>query len=70
VCDKCGSTEFKRRADDNAETVGARLSAYHDQTAPLITYYDGKGALKRVDAMGEIDRIAGDLATIVMEVTS
>jgi adenylate kinase len=70
VCDKCGSTDFKRRADDNAETVGARLAAYHEQTAPLITYYEGKGALKRVDAMGEIDRIAGDLAAIVAEVTA
>ncbi|MBN2760049.1 MAG: adenylate kinase [Rhodobacteraceae bacterium] len=70
VCDACGSTEFKRRADDNAETVGARLSAYHDQTAPLIAYYDGKGALKRVDAMGEIDRIAADLGAIVTEVAA
>lgn len=65
VCDKCGSTDFKRRADDNAETVGARLEAYHAQTAPLITYYEGKGALRRVDAMGDIDRIAQDLAAIV-----
>ena len=70
VCDKCGSTDFKRRADDNAETVGARLAAYHEQTAPLITYYEGKGALKRVDAMGEIDRIAADLAAIVSNVTA
>ncbi|WP_439560320.1 adenylate kinase [Roseinatronobacter sp.] len=70
VCDKCGSTEFKRRADDNAETVSARLDAYHAQTAPLIAYYEGQGALKRVDAMGQIDRIAGDLAAIVTDVTS
>lgn len=69
VCDKCGGTEFKRRADDNAETVGARLSAYHAETAPLITYYDGQGKLQRVDAMGEIDRIAADLANIVTQVT-
>ena len=70
VCDKCGSTEFKRRADDNAETVSARLDAYHAQTAPLIAYYEGQGALKRVDAMGQIDRIAGDLAAIVTDVAS
>lgn len=70
TCDKCGSTDFKRRADDNAETVGARLAAYHDQTAPLISYYDAKGALKRVDAMGEIDRIATDLAAIVRGVAA
>lgn len=69
VCDKCGSTEFKRRADDNAETVGARLEAYHAQTAPLISYYEGKGVLSRVDAMGQIDRVAADLAQIVTQVT-
>ena len=38
VCDKCGSTEFKRRKDDNAETVRARLVEYHAETAPLIAY--------------------------------
>ncbi len=65
VCDKCGGTEFKRRADDNAETVSARLAAYHQETAPLINYYEGKGALRRVDAMGDIGRIAKDLAAIV-----
>ena len=64
TCDKCGGSDFKRRADDNAETVGARLEAYHAQTAPLITYYDTKGALQRIDAMGEIDVIAKELAAI------
>ncbi|TVS05179.1 MAG: adenylate kinase [Rhodobacteraceae bacterium] len=70
VCDKCGATEFKRRSDDNAETVSARLAAYHEQTAPLISYYEGKGALRRVDAMGDIDRIAEDLAAIVKDVAA
>lgn len=69
VCDKCGSTEFKRRADDNAETVGARLEAYHAQTAPLISYYEGRNVLSRVDAMGEIDRVAEELSVIVAKVT-
>ena len=45
VCDKCGGTDMKRRADDNAETVGSRLEAYHAQTAPLIAYYEGIGAI-------------------------
>ena len=65
VCDKCGGTEMTRRPDDNAETVASRLSAYHDQTAPLIAYYDGKGVLQRIDAMGEIDAIAADMARLV-----
>lgn len=67
VCDKCGGTEFKRRADDNAETAGERLKAYHAQTAPLIAYYSDRGVLTRVDAMGEIDQIAQDMAGIVAQ---
>lgn len=69
VCDKCGGTAFKRRADDTAETVRTRLAAYHDQTAPLIAYYDARGALTRVPAMGEIDAIAADLGKVVAGVT-
>ena len=65
VCDQCGGTEFKRRADDNAETVASRLAAYHAQTAPLISYYDGKGVLSRVPAMGSIDEIQAALSAIV-----
>lgn len=65
ICDKCGGREFKRRPDDNAETAGARLTAYHAETAPLIAFYEGKGVLRRVPAMGGIDEIAADLARIV-----
>ena len=65
VCDNCGGTEFKRRADDKAETVGARLEAYHAQTAPLIAYYDEKGQLSRVDAMGDIDAITAKMTEMV-----
>lgn len=65
VCDNCGGTDMKRRADDNAETVAQRLEAYHAQTAPLIDYYQAKGALHRVPAMGVIDDIASALDTIV-----
>lgn len=70
VCDNCGSTDMKRRADDNAETVTSRLEAYHAQTAPLIGYYDGKGALRKVDAMGDIDAISGALGRIVSQVSA
>lgn len=69
-CDKCGGTEMKRRADDNAETVASRLEAYHAQTAPLIAYYGGKGVLQTTDAMGGIDDIAQDMAAIVTKATS
>lgn len=58
------------RADDNAETLAQRLEAYHAQTAPLIEYYEGKGALKRVDAMGDINDIANKLNAIVSEASA
>lgn len=70
TCDRCGGTAFKRRADDNAETVRERLKAYHDQTAPLITHYDGNGVLERIDAMGNIHDIRNTLAAIVKRVTA
>lgn len=65
VCDMCGGTEFTRRADDNAETVGARLKAYHDQTAPLMPYYKGKGLLEVVDGNRDIDVVTGDLERVL-----
>jgi adenylate kinase len=61
VCDVCGSTEFVRRKDDNAETVRARLEAYHRQTAPLLPYYRQRGLLLAVDGMAEIDRVTDDV---------
>lgn len=65
VCDKCGSTAFTRRADDNAGTAAARLNAYHAQTAPLIAYYAERGVLERVDAMQEIAALREDLTQLV-----
>lgn len=61
VCDSCGSTEFKRRADDNAETVTSRLEAYHAQTAPLLPYYESKGLLTVVDGTLPIDEVTRQL---------
>jgi adenylate kinase len=57
VCDICGSTEFTRRADDRAETVAARLDAYHRQTAPLLPYYEAQGRLVSVDGMAAMDEV-------------
>jgi adenylate kinase len=61
VCDVCGSREFVRREDDKAETVRARLQAYHAQTAPLLPYYRENGMLAAVDGMAEI----GDVSSAV-----
>ncbi|WP_299148129.1 adenylate kinase [uncultured Tateyamaria sp.] len=70
LCDRCGGTNMKRRADDTAETVAQRLAAYHAQTAPLIDYYHSQGALCRVPAMGAINDIAARLNVVVSEATA
>lgn len=59
VCDACGSTEFKRRADDNEDSLRTRLMNYYRDTSPLIGYYYAKDLLKRIDGLGEIDEVAG-----------
>ncbi len=69
VCDSCGSTEFKRRADDNEETVRSRLAAYRAQTAPILPYYRDKGLLQSVDGMAPIDEVTGQLEAILDEET-
>ncbi len=65
VCDVCGSTEFTRRADDKAETVAARLDAYHRQTAPLLPYYEAQGKLRSVDGMAAMDTVAAQIGAIL-----
>lgn len=65
VCDKCGSTEFTRRADDNAETVRSRLQAYREQTAPILPYYESKGTLNTIDGMGSMDEVFDQIKEIV-----
>lgn len=65
VCDVCGSTEFVRRADDNRETVGARLAAYHKQTAPIIPHYAKTGILRSVDGMADIDEVARQIDAVL-----
>jgi adenylate kinase len=70
TCDHCGARAMKRRADDNAKTVMSRLDAYHAETAPLIEYYQRRGVLKHVDAMGDIETINASLAKFVTEVTA
>jgi len=65
VCDVCGSTEFARRADDNRETVAARLATYHKQTAPIIPHYARTGILRSVDGMADIDEVARQIDTVL-----
>jgi adenylate kinase len=65
VCDKCGSHEFKRRPDDNAETLRTRLQAYYKETSPLIGYYYAKGKLRSVDGMAEIDEVTRQIEAVM-----
>ena len=57
VCDVCGASDFKRRADDNETTVRERLKAYHAQTAPILAFYDTRSVVRRVDGMQGIDEV-------------
>ncbi|MBB3608143.1 adenylate kinase [Rhizobium sp. BK602] len=67
VCDRCGSTHFKRRADDNRETVVERLQVYYKETSPLIGYYYAKGKLRSVDGMADIEHVTADIEAILSE---
>ncbi len=68
VCDKCGARGFKRRPDDNAQTMTARLSDYYKKTSPLIGYYYAKHLLKSVDGMADMDIVTAQIETILAEI--
>lgn len=65
VCDVCGSTDLRRRADDNAESLKTRLMEYYKKTSPLIGYYYCKGNLHPVDGLAEIDEVAAQMAAVL-----
>ena len=65
TCDVCGSTNLKRRADDNAETLKTRLMEYYKKTSPLIGYYYAKEQLSAVDGLAEVEAVAGAIAKVL-----
>ena len=65
VCDKCGGTEFSRRADDNRETVENRIRVFHEITYPTIPYYEKQGLLRKVDGTGTIEAVSKRIETIL-----
>jgi len=65
VCDKCGSTEFKRRKDDNEETVRTRMAEYRAKTAPILPLYEARGIVVRIDGMAPIDAVSGAIEAVV-----
>ena len=64
-CTNCGSTEFKRRADDNEDSLKQRLMEYYKKTSPLIGYYYAKGQLSSVDGLGEMSAVKADIAKVL-----
>lgn len=64
-CTVCGGTEFKRRADDNADSLKQRLMEYYKKTSPLIGYYYAKGQLHSVDGLAEIDVVKAKIDTLL-----
>ena len=65
VCDVCGSTEFKRRPDDNEETVRTRMAEYRAKTAPILPLYEARGIVSRVDGMADIDDVSRQVAAVL-----
>lgn len=65
VCDKCGSTEFKRRPDDNEETVRTRMAEYRAKTAPILPIYEARGIVSRVDGMAEMDQVTAAIEQVI-----
>lgn len=65
VCDACGATEFVRRADDNAETMKARLEAFNEQTAPILPYYKEKGLLTTIDGMADMAAVTAAIEAVL-----
>jgi adenylate kinase len=61
VCDRCGSTEFKRRPDDNEHTVRTRMAEYRAKTAPILPIYEARGIVRRVDGMADIDTVFAEI---------
>ena len=57
VCDKCGGTEFKRRPDDNEETVRTRMAEYRAKTAPILPIYEARGIVARVNGMADMEDV-------------
>ena len=65
VCDVCGSTEFKRRPDDNEATVRTRMAEYRAKTAPILPFYEERGLVRRVDGMADVESVARQIDLIL-----
>ena len=64
-CDKCHAHDFKRRPDDNEETVRTRMAEYRAKTAPILPIYDAQGIVSRIDGMADMEDVAAAIAAIL-----
>ena len=67
ICDKCGGHEFKRRPDDNEETVRTRMAEYRGKTAPILPIYEARGIVSRVDGMADMDQVTAAIEAIMAD---
>ena len=65
VCDVCGSQEFKRRPDDNEQTVRNRMAEYRAKTAPILPIYEAQGLVKRIDGMAPIGEVSAGIEAVL-----
>jgi adenylate kinase len=65
VCDVCGSDDFKRRPDDNEQTVRTRMAEYRAKTAPILPFYEERGLVRRVDGMAAIGQVGAQIDAIL-----
>jgi adenylate kinase len=65
TCDKCGGHEFKRRPDDNEETVRTRMAEYRAKTAPILPIYEARGIVAHIDGMAEMDAVTEAIERII-----
>jgi adenylate kinase len=65
TCDVCGSAQFKRRPDDNADTVRTRMAEYRAKTAPILPIYEARGLVARVDGMADMETVGRQIADVL-----
>ena len=64
-CDVCGGHDFKRRDDDNEQTVRRRLAEYRAKTRPILPFYQERGILRRVDGMASVETVSAAIDAIL-----
>ena len=65
TCDRCGGHAFKRRPDDNEQTVRTRMTEYRAKTAPILPIYEARGIVARVDGMADIDAVTAAVERVL-----